>query len=301
MQLQQASRIKAKIKLGLQGPSGSGKTYSALLLAYGLVEDWTKIAVVDTENNSSHLYAHLGKFNVLSLGAPFSPERYIEAIRYCVKSGMEVIIIDSISHEWQSVGGILDIHSNMAGNSFTNWSKLTPRHNAFIQEILQSPVHVIATIRAKQEYVLVDKNGKQVPEKMGLIGVTREGLDYDLTLVFEIDIKHNATATKDRTAIFMDRPEFKISSATGKKILEWCNDGAEEPKQPDFLKRINDCKSLPELLKLYQSNPQLQRTYHDDFTKKRESFNPEKTDNNINSSIKSSNNGTANSHVTFKK
>ena len=100
MQLQTAERKRAKIKLGLQGPSGSGKTYSALLLAHGLCNDWNKIAVIDSENKSANLYAHLGNYKVLDLQSPFTPERYIEAIQTCEKALMEVIIIDSISHEW---------------------------------------------------------------------------------------------------------------------------------------------------------------------------------------------------------
>ena len=107
---------------------------------------------------------------------------------------MEVIIIDSISHEWEGKGGILDIHGSMVGNSFTNWAKVTPRHNEFVQKILQSNSHIIATIRSKQDYVLSEKNGKMVPEKVGLKGVTREGLDYEFTLVFDVDIKHQVNS-----------------------------------------------------------------------------------------------------------
>ena len=135
MKLQLATRQKAKIKMALQGPSGAGKTYSALLLAYGLCKAWDKIGVIDTENGSSNLYAHLGAFRVMTLTAPFTPEKYIDAIKLCENSSMEVIIIDSISHEWEGSGGILDIHGNMQGNSFTNWSKVTPRHNGFVQAL----------------------------------------------------------------------------------------------------------------------------------------------------------------------
>lgn len=253
MQLQTAQRKNAKIKMALQGPSGSGKTYSSLLIAFGLCNDWSKIAVIDTENHSSELYAHLGNFQVLHVEEPFSPERYIEAIQVCQKAGMEVIIIDSISLEWVN---ILEAHTRMTGNSYTNWSKLTPRHNAFVQHILQSPVHIIGTIRAKQEYVLSEKNGKQVPEKVGLKGVTRDGMDYEFTLVFEIDIKNNAIATKDRTSIFIGKPEFIISPKTGKRILDWCNEGSQATgDENEVFERINDCKSIEELLQLYYTNP----------------------------------------------
>ena len=215
MNLEKAERRQAKIKLGLQSPSGAGKTYSALQLAYGLVNDWSKVAVIDTENHSADLYAHLGPYQVLALERPFTPERYIEAIEICEKAGIAAIIIDSISPEWEGVGGILDIHGAMIENTFTNWNKVTPRHNAFVQKILQSNCHIIATIRSKQDYVLSEKNGKMVPEKVGLKGVTREGLDYEFTIVFELDIKHQSTSTKDRTGLFMDKPSFMITPETG--------------------------------------------------------------------------------------
>jgi hypothetical protein len=268
MQLQQASRKNAKIKMGLQGPSGAGKTYSALLLAYGLCNDWQKIAVIDTENHSSELYAHLGNFKVLHIEAPFSPERYIAAMEICEKAKMEVIIMDSMSHEWFTSGGILEAHSLMTGNSYTNWSRLTPRHNAFVQHILQSRCHIIGTIRAKQDYVLSEKNGKQVPEKVGLKGITRDGLDFELTLVFDLNMKNLASASKDRTSMFINKPEFVITPETGKKILDWCNQG-----EPDFLSqltvRIDDCKSIDELLKLFYANPSEDNTVKAAFTKRK--------------------------------
>jgi len=120
MHLQKASRKKAKIKLCIQGPSGSGKTYSALLLAYGLCNDWSKIAVIDTENYSAELYSHLGEYNVIQLEAPFTPENYIKAIQLCEQSGIQVIILDSITHEWEH---ILEAHASLTGNSFTNWQR----------------------------------------------------------------------------------------------------------------------------------------------------------------------------------
>jgi len=256
MQLRQAKRNVARIKLAIQGPSGSGKTFSSLLLASGLIPEWKKIAVIDTENHSADLYADLGDYNVLSLSEPFSPERYIEAIEICEKAGMDVIIIDSISHEWEGAGGILDVHGNMTGNSFTNWSKLTPRHNAFIQKLLQSPCHIVGTIRTKQDYVLSEKNGKMVPEKVGLKGVSRDGVDYEFTLVFDLDIKHYATASKDRTGLFADKPQFKITSGTGKKIIDWC---MLDRSRDDIKEMINTAKTVDELKKIYLAYPLYQK------------------------------------------
>jgi hypothetical protein len=227
MQLRQATRTKAKIRLGLSAVSGGGKTYSAIKIAKGLSRgDLTKVAIIDTENGSADLYAHLGNYNVLTLHPPYTPERYVECIKSCEDAGMEVIIIDSITHEWNGKGGILEIHSSMTGNSFTNWSSLTPRHQKFIDAILQSKCHVITTVRRKQDYDLSkDSNGKTKVEKAGLKEETREGFEYELTANIELDIKHNATALKDRTGLFMDKPAFTPSEETGKMLLDWCEMG----------------------------------------------------------------------------
>lgn len=256
MELRKAERKQAKIKMGLQGPSGSGKTYSALLIGYGLSNDWSKVVVIDTENHSADLYAHLGNYKVLNLTNPFNPERYMQALEACEEAGVEVIIMDSISQEWEGQGGILDIHGSMTGNSFTNWNRVTPRHNAFVQKMLQSPCHLIATIRSKQDYVLSEKNGKYVPEKVGLKGVTREGLDYEFTVVLELDIKHNATSSKDRTGMFMDKPPWVITSDTGRRIMEWCQAGVELMDVADM---INQASTVEELRMIYKSYPLFQQ------------------------------------------
>lgn len=115
MNLRQSSKKQAKIKLALQGCAGSGKTYSALLLANGLCRDWTKIAVIDSENGSADLYAHLGNYNVLPLQDNFTPESYIEAIQICESAGMQVIILDSISQCWDN---LLEYHGRSARQQF---------------------------------------------------------------------------------------------------------------------------------------------------------------------------------------
>jgi len=247
MNLRKSERKRAKIKMALQGSAGSGKTYSSLLLAKGLINgDFSKVAIVDSENGSADLYAHLGQYNVLSLTPPFTPEKYIQAIDVCLKAGMNVIILDSISQVWDE---LLDFHSKLPGNSFTNWNKVTPRQKAFVDKILQADAHIIATMRTKQDYVLNQKDGKYIPEKVGLKAVQRDGVDYEFTLVFDIDSKHFAVASKDRTNLFSGKPEFTINSATGKKILEWCNDG--ETLEDTRLK-IQNCKDLEQLRVLYQ-------------------------------------------------
>ena len=278
MEILKAQRTQAKMKLGLLGPSGSGKTYSGLLMAYGITGAWDKIVVIDSENGSSNLYAHLGDFNVIPISAPYSPEKYISAIHLAESSGMEVLIIDSISHEWESQGGILDVHGSMAGNSFTNWSKVTPRHNAFVQAIVNSTCHIIGTIRSKQDYVLTEKNGKHVPEKVGLKGVTREGMDYEFTCVLDLDIKHNAISSKDRTGLFADKPPFIITDSTGRKIREWCEQGNNIT---DIVIQIQRSKSINALRELYHKYPEHQTELNNLFKEKKSMLENELVTNEL--------------------
>jgi hypothetical protein len=224
MELKRAERRKTKLKLAISSQSGGGKTYSSLLLAKGLCGDWSKVCVIDTENDSASLYAHLGPYNTLSLVPPFSPERYIEAMQACVDANMEVIIIDSISHEWSEDGGALEIQSQLGGR-FQDWAKVTPRHRKFISYILQVPTHVIATMRRKTDYEIDKQDNRTIVRKVGLKEVQRDGVDYEFTTVFGLSHNHLATAEKDRTGLFTGKPEFKITEETGKTIAAWCDSG----------------------------------------------------------------------------
>lgn len=257
MKLQKAERHQVKLRIGLSGPSGFGKTYSALLLAYGITNDWNKIAIIDTENKSASLYSHLGDFNVLSLEEPYSPERYLKAIKLCEESDVELIIIDSISQEWQGKGGCLEIHEQLGGR-FNDWAKVTPRHNAFIDAIVQSKCHIITTTRRKVDYSLdQDSNGKTKVMKLGMKEITREGFEYELTVNFELlNDKHLVSASKDRTGLFMGKPEFIINSATGKKLINWCNQGISVDK---IKEQINSCETLEDLKKIYNQYPNLSK------------------------------------------
>lgn len=246
--LRKATRQKAKIRLGLSAVAGGGKTYSALLIAFGLCGDWSKIAVIDTENNSADLYAHMGEFNVLPLSAPYNPEKYVDAVKDCENAGMEVIIIDSITHEWDGKGGCLQIQEQLGGK-YQDWAKVTPRHQAFIDSILQSKCHVITTVRRKQDYEMTkDSSGKMKVEKAGLKEVTREGFEYELTANLELDTRHNATASKDRTGLFMGNPAFVPSVETGEKIREWCESGVD--LVADAVSKLAKCNSIDDLILL---------------------------------------------------
>lgn len=247
MEIRKAAKQKAKLRIGVSGPSGSGKTYSALLLAKGIASDMSKVLIIDTENGSADLYANLGDFNVIRLEAPYDPKRYIDAIDAGQKAGMEVIIIDSVSHEWEGKGGILEINDLIAktkfkGNSWSAWSETTPRHQRFIEAIVTSPLHIITTARAKTDTIMTDD--KKV-KKVGTKEIQREGFEYELTLNFNVDRDgHHASASKDRTGMFIDKDPFVITVETGKQIKEWAEAGVDPILPPDPQIAINKKKIM---------------------------------------------------------
>jgi len=269
MELRKATRQKAKIRLGLSAVSGGGKTISSLLIAYGMTNDWDKIYLIDSENGRGELYANdqrfnIGEFNYLRLEAPYSPESYIKAIKMCEDAGAEVIIVDSITHEWSGKGGVLEIHGAMTGNSFTNWSTVTPRHQKFIDSLLSSKCHIITTVRRKTEYEMSkDQNGKMVIEKGGLKEVTRDDFEYELTVNLQLDINHNAKASKDNTGLFQDLPDFVVTVETGKQILAWCESGIA-PIVRDVVKELKGAKNLIDLQAIFTFlNPEEKITHND--------------------------------------
>ena len=283
-QIQQSERKNVKIKMALKGCSSSGKSLSSLLIAKGITQgNLSKVVVIDTEN-SIDLYAHVGKFNVLNLHQPYSPESYIQAINECEKAGMEVIIIDSISHCWHY---LLQLHGTMEGNSFTNWNKISPLQNAFVDKITQSPCHIICTMRSKQDYIIQTNNGKTTIEKIGLKAIQRNEIEYEFTIVLDIDMTHKAKAIKDRTNLFMDKPAFKITEATGRDILSWCSCDIKL----DVLKnKIKDTNTLEELTSLYNMYPHFYNLLSEDFIKQKEIINH-------NNNLKINNNGINSTHA----
>jgi len=225
-----AKREQIWVKVLGAGASGSGKTYSMLRLATGFAKkSGGKIAAIDTENGRIRYYANEFDFDDLQLEAPYTPEKYIEAIDTAVDGGYTILIIDSITHEWDYC---LEVHSKMPGNSYTNWSKITPRHDPFMERILQSPLHVFATVRGKDEYVMEDKNGKQVPKKVGLGYKQRDNTEYNYTVTFNIDQQtHVADAMKDNTHLFENRYDV-LTEKDGMALYDWANSGDVPAPKP---------------------------------------------------------------------
>lgn len=239
MEIKKAQRMKAKLRMGIAAPSGAGKTYSALLLAFGL---GGKVGLIDTEHGSGHLYAHLGDYDVIEVSAPYSVAKYTQAIKAFEDAGYQTIIIDSLSHAWAGDGGLLDKQGKLADrgtNSFAAWRTITPEHNALVDAMLRSPCHIIATMRAKQDYVLeTNDKGKQQPKKVGMAPVQREGMEYEFTVMLDVDMHHIASASKDRTSLF-DGRFFKIGKETGEELLQWLETGIASPDVKAILEGIS--------------------------------------------------------------
>lgn len=233
MQFKKATREAIKLKAAISGLTGSGKTMGSLLLARGLVGEKGRIAVIDTEQGKSQLYAdhavtgHI-PFDVLVIDAPYTTQKYIKAIEAGIKEGYDLLIIDSISHEWDGEGGIKeqkDAIDARGGNQFTNWGKVTPMHNQFISTILNAPCHILCTMRSKSDVVLeLNDKGRQAPKKVGLKAIQREGVEFEFDLIF--DMAHNQTfsVTKDRTGLFNGRIEM-LSEKIGVELRNWISSG----------------------------------------------------------------------------
>jgi hypothetical protein len=230
-----AKREEVKLKIGMVGPSGSGKSLSSLLLAYGICKAWNKVAYIDTENNSALFYVNaevdilktdgtkgtfkVGDFLHIPFDVPHYPDDYVSAISYVeTLNDIEVIIIDSVSPEWAAC---LDLQAKLGGQ-FAQWAKVNPLHQKFVDKLLQSPKHIISTMRAKQDYNMEQNDkGRTEVKKVGLKAEQRDNFEYELGINFAIDMNHKALASKDRTGLFDTAIPFQITPAIGDRLVKW--------------------------------------------------------------------------------
>jgi hypothetical protein len=199
-----------------------------LVIAKGL---GGRVALIDTERGSGELYSHLHEYDAAQLNPPFSPEKYIDAIKAAEVSRYDILIIDSLSHAWSGEGGVLDLHdraSKSVRSSFAAWREVTPQHNALVDAILASPCHIIVTMRTKTAYEVTNENGKTKVAKVGLAPVQRDGLEYEFTVVLDLSVDgHVANASKDRTGIF-DGQHSVPGEGMGLALKFWLEGGAVE-------------------------------------------------------------------------
>jgi hypothetical protein len=229
-----AVKEAAKLRLALAGPSGSGKTYTALAIAAAL--NAGSVAVVDTESGSASKYADLFDFDVAEM-TNFHPQNYIKAIGEAVAAGYGVIILDSLSHAWVGTGGLLDIVDNIAKksqskNSYTAWKDGTPIQNALIDAILQSPIHIIATMRSKTDYVMeADSRGKMAPRKVGMAAIQRDGMEYEFDVLMQMTLDNDAIVEKTRCPELSGKVFSKPGEDLAGILAKWLT-GAEPTPKP---------------------------------------------------------------------
>ena len=226
---QKAVKYESKLKLAIAGPSGSGKTFSSLTLATHLVPNG-RIAVVDTEHRSAAKYSDLFHFDVLNLAAPFHPDRFIEAIQAAQQGGYDVLIIDSLSHAWTGSGGLLELVDQIAKrmktpNTFFAWKEATPIQNRLVEALNAAPLHLICTMRSKQEYVLeqIEQNGRTInlPRKLGMAPVQREGLEYEFDVYLDMDIDNHAIVAKTRCPVLQGQVITRPGAALAQTLNQW--------------------------------------------------------------------------------
>lgn len=235
-----ATKEQSKLRLALIGPAGSGKTYSSLRIASGLVGENGKIAVIDTERGSASKYAHKFNFDVLEL-EDFSVENYISAIHAAQDAGYDCLIIDSLSHAWSGKGGLLEFVDTVTArsrshNAFSEgWRAATPKHNDFVDTMLNTRLHLIVTMRSKTEWIVEkDNQGKSVPRKIGLQPIQRNGLEYEFDVVGDIDLDNRYIISKTRCEDLNGKVIDKPGEALAETLRAWLSDGTvpQPPQTP---------------------------------------------------------------------
>lgn len=233
-QFKKATKKQVKARIAIAGPSGSGKTYTGLVAATALAQGG-QIAVIDTERGSASLYSDYFDFDVLELEPPFSPQVYKQAIKAAENAGYGVILIDSLSHAWEGEGGALDLADEATArqrtpNSYTAWREVTPLHREMVDAILQSKAHIVATMRSKTEYAIESTNGKTNIRKVGLAPIQRAGMEYEFTVVGDMDIDNKIVISKSRFAPLQSKVQLKPDINFFKPFVDWLNSGDAEVK-----------------------------------------------------------------------
>lgn len=231
--IKKAKREKIYVKVALMAPSGGGKTYGSLRLAKGMAEEIekttgkkAKILMVNTEQKRGYYYANEFDYDIIDLDAPYEPEKFVEVIEFAQNEGYDILILDSTSPEWDGPGGCLEIQQK-AGGTYQAWGKITPRHDRFIHAIADCPMHVIATMRGKDQYEMnVDEKGKKTVQKLGVGAKQRDGFEYEFTCTFLIDQKTSTSEVqKDNTHLFQNRGAILLSEQDGRGLIKWANEG----------------------------------------------------------------------------
>lgn len=235
--IRKAEREGARLVIGIGGVSGSGKTFTALQLAWGLANyNADKVALLDTENRRGSLYANIlkasdgtvHKFWVGDMDAPFSPQRYIDAMAEFSKLGIEVLVIDSVSHEYEGMGGLEDI-ANAGAPRNPKWNEAKSQHKRFMNALLASDFHVIACMRAREKVKLVTRNGKTEYEPQGILPIQEKNFVFELTaslMMWNEGREQQVMKCPEELRGILGREQGYITAEDGKALRDWV-DGAK--------------------------------------------------------------------------
>src|SRR5579883_1261237 len=247
LHFQKAVREGAPVLIALYGESGSGKTYSALKLARGLVGPQGRICVIDTERKRARVYANIGApWDHAELTPPFSPERYIEALAEAEAAKYDAVVIDSASHEWDSIGGILEIadeNPRLVGKGLVQWAKPKARHKKWVQALVRAGCHVILCLRAKEKMAQKkDEKGQDIIVSTGFVPIQDKRFIYEVTCQLFLPTNPD----KRGVPIVEKAPEDllgafpageQISEKTGERIRQWLRGGAVVDDRYERVKR----------------------------------------------------------------
>lgn len=259
MPFKKATKYDSFLRLALAGPAGAGKTYTALTLAAYLADAEGKpVALVDTEHGSASKYADLFRFDTQVL-TTFAPQHFIDAIHEAEAAGYGVLVIDSLSHAWNGSGGLLDLVESIArrkygGNTFAAWKDATPLHTALIDTMLASKLHLIATMRSKQEYMVEkdEKSGKSTPRKVGLAPVQRDGMEYEFDVFAELDIDHILVVQKSRCPALADAVIARPDGQVAKVLLTWLRGAGPAPEPAPASSPATEAEDITRTRRLIQ-------------------------------------------------
>lgn len=237
MPFQKAVRSQIKLRMSIAGPSGSGKTWTALTLATALAGE-KGVAVIDTERGSASKYADVFSFDVIELYT-YHPDLFVQAIHEAEEGGYGVLVIDSLSHAWNGTGGLLEIVDTIAArkyqkNTFAAWKDATPIQNVLIDALTKTPLHLIVTMRSKQEYALEkdERTGKTQPKKLGMAPIQRDGMEYEMDIAVDMDIDNTMIVQKSRCSALSGQVFSKPGKQVATLLHTWLTDGSPvEPQQ----------------------------------------------------------------------
>lgn len=248
--IRKAQREGARLVIGIAGISGSGKTFTALQLAFGLANFRAdKVGFLDTENRRGSLYArtltHDGKSHEFLIGdlyAPFSPERYIQAIHQFQEMGVEVLVIDSVTHEWEGVGGCDEI-ANGGDPKFPRWNKAKEQHKRFMNAMLQCDMHIIACIRAREKIKIDNAAPKdQRVQALGVQPIQEKNFMFEMTaslMMWDGGKQQQILKCPDDLKAILGRETGYITSADGKSLRNWVDGAAVlNPKVEQFRNKL---------------------------------------------------------------